>query len=233
MYIICCYLESINTSAFFLSFHFPFLPFFLKVRLVYSYNYTRYMRTSVLCICIYRFASNRMHIHIDSSDPATCFILISFFGFSRVYPRFTIVHAYTVLEYVLLHFLGIMKFHEIHCEKYSERRDEWEMLIADHLPRALDTLSAFTIHNSRLYLCLSTYHPGQIRNLASHGNNTRRAATWECIHFSIFRPNKFFRFLLSLSLFFLFRWYTSNLRSQRRAPSLSKLGEHPSLSWKI
>lgn len=34
------------------------------------------------------------------------------------------------------------------CEKYSERRDEWEMLIADHLPRTHDALAALNIRNS-------------------------------------------------------------------------------------
>lgn len=79
------------------------------------------------------------------------------------------------------------------------------MLIADHLPRALDALSAFTIHDSRLYLYHSTYHPVQIRNSPPSGNNIRRAATWECVlaFLSIFFPTHSLRFSF-LSFFFPF-----------------------------
>lgn len=117
------------------------------------------------------------------------------------------------------------------------------MLIVDHLPRALDALSAFTIHDSRFYLYHSTYHSAQIRNSPPSGNNTRRAATWECIlSFILF----FFSFSLPpipslhlvsfLSLFFFLfplRRNSNNLRSRRRAPSLTKSSEQPSLSRKI
>lgn len=117
------------------------------------------------------------------------------------------------------------------------------MLIVDHLPRALDALSAFTIHDSRLYLYHSTYHSAQIRNSPPSGNNTRRAATWECI-LSFILFFFLFPFLLFLSyisfLFFLFFFFlfplrrnSNNLRSRRRAPSLTKSSEQPSLSRKI
>lgn len=205
------------------------------------------MRTSIY-VYVYRFTCAFIYMYIVLNSRPFPYFYFFFFSFSNffLFSFSFLVHVYAVLEY-MLHFLGIMKFHEIHCEKYSERRDEWEMLIVDHLPRALDALSAFTIHDSRLYLYHSTYHPAQIRNSLPSGNNTRRAATWECIlSFILFYSFLFFPFLLflpSLHLFFLFfsfffplfplRRNSNNLRSRRRAPSLTKSSEQPSLSRKI
>lgn len=166
------------------------------------------MRTSIY-VYVYRFTCAFIYMYIVLNSRPFPYFYFFFFSFSNffLFSFSFLVHVYAVLEY-MLHFLGIMKFHEIHCEKYSERRDEWEMLIVDHLPRALDALSAFTIHDSRLYLYHSTYHPAQIRNSPPSGNNTRRAATWECIlSFILFYSFLFFPFLLflpSLHLFFLF-----------------------------
>lgn len=109
----------------FLSFHFPFhrnFFFFIfhKVRIVYTYSYNYIYVICTRVFYVYVYSSACAFIYIQIAVTSRCFSYSSFFSFF-------LLLSYTctaVLEYVLLHILDIMKFHEIHCEKYSERRDE-------------------------------------------------------------------------------------------------------------